>query len=213
MQHVLPSKTLVRRLIEQYLMFGLAGLLILVILAIGLNYFSSFNDLVEWAIVVPLVILLLGAYALRRTASLHDLIELQITQVDNRDFSKLQPLPARGALAAGWNSILLRLKEQSTWDGVERRLSDVFGQADASRWQSIFDNLSDGILLTNSQGIITCANQACVVLFEVKDLSQLQDQDILVLLSKFNQTYNAAAWDKLKLPVQSIIVELNRARN
>src|SRR5436305_1178885 len=115
-----PSTT--HRLVDRYLMFGLAGLFAFLALAVVLAWQGAFTEFVAFTAVLPLLMLLAGAFVLRRTMRISEAIERQlheIATVSTTLDTALHPLAEAEPVAAGWNAILQRLGNQQTLAALE----------------------------------------------------------------------------------------------
>ncbi len=178
-------RSLTQRLSEQYLMFGLSGLFCFTVSAIYLSLHGSFLQLIPAAIGIPLGLLLFGSFVLRRTSRWHENIERQLTRFANNlnhSVGELRPLPATDPLAAGWNQLLARVLEHSAWNGVERRLSEAIYTQQAKRWEAVFQNLTEGIAVCDSEGQIIQLNRSFATLLKRTDSNSLVGMNILELL-------------------------------
>ena len=179
------QRSLTRRVSEQYLMFGLAGLFCFSAAAVTLSLNGEFLNFVPAAACIPLGLLLLGSFAIRRTSRWHENLEKQLTRfanASNHSISDLRPLPATDALAAGWNQLLARVVEHSAWNGVERRLSEAVQTQHAKRWEAVFQNLTEGVAVCDSDGRILQLNRAFAILLKRTDVKSLIGLDIQELL-------------------------------
>ncbi len=91
------NRSLTRRVSEQYLLFGLSGLFCFVTAAIYLSWHGLFLNFIPASVGIPLGLLLLGSFALRRTSRWNESIERQLTKFANsstRLVTDLKPLPA-----------------------------------------------------------------------------------------------------------------------
>jgi PAS domain S-box-containing protein len=180
------NRSLTRRLSEQYLLFGLSGLFCFTVTAIYLSWCGSLLNTIPAAVGIPLGLLLFGSFVLRRTSRWHENIERQLHRFansNNHSVAELRPLPATDSLAAGWNQLLNRVHEHSAWNGVERRLSEATHTQQAKRWEAVFQNLTDGIAVCDSEGRIIQLNRAFATLLRRADSLSLVGTDILRLLS------------------------------
>ncbi len=180
------NRSLTRRLSEQYLLFGLSGLFCFTVTAIYLSWYGSLLNSIPAAVGVPLGLLLFGSFVLRRTSRWHENIERQLHRFANscnHSVAELRPLPATDSLAAGWNQLLNRVHEHSAWNGVERRLSEATHTQQAKRWEAVFQNLTDGIAICDSDGRIIQLNRSFATLLRRVDSKSLVGTEILSLLS------------------------------
>ncbi len=180
------NSSLTRRLSEQYLLFGLSGLFCFTVTAIYLSLCGSLLNSIPAAVGIPLGLLLFGSFVLRRTSRWHENIERQLHRFansGNHSVAELRPLPATDSLAAGWNQLLARVHEHSAWNGVERRLSEATHTQQAKRWEAVFQNLTEGIAVCDSDGRILQLNLSFATLLKRADSKSLVGTDILDLLS------------------------------
>ena len=98
--------------------------------------------------------------------------------------SEMRPLPSTDPLAAGWNQLLARVHEHSAWNGVERRLSEAVHTQQAKRWEAVFQNLTEGIAVCDSEGRIIQLNRSFATLLKRADSKSLIGMEILSLLSE-----------------------------
>ena len=190
----LHNRSLTRRLSGQYLLFGLSGLFCFTVTAMYLTKYGSLLNSIPGAVGVPLGLLLIGSFALRRTSRWHENIERQLTRFANtgsHSVAEMRPLPSTDPLAAGWNQLLARVHEHSAWNGVERRLSEAVHTQQAKRWEAVFQNLTEGIAVCDSEGRIIQLNRSFATLLKRADSKSLIGMDIIQLLSEhLNSGYN-----------------------
>jgi len=180
-------RSLTQRLSEQYLLFGLAGLFCFTITAVYLSLQGSFLNFSAAAVGIPLGLLLFGSIALRRTSHWHENIERQLTHFaseSNQSVAELRPLPSIDPFATGWNQLLARVHEHSAWNGVERRLSEALHSQQAKRWEGVFQSLSEGIAICDSNGKIMQLNRSFATLLKRADSKSLVGIQIIDLLSE-----------------------------
>ena len=178
-------RSLTRRLSEQYLLFGLSGLFCFTVSALYLSWYGSLVNSIPAVVGIPLALLLFGSFVLRRTSHWHENIERQLVRFANSNshsVTELRPLPATDWLAAGWNQLLERVHEHSAWNGVERRLSEAIHTQQAKRWESVFQNLTEGIAVCDTDGRIIQLNRSFATLLKQADAKALVGMDILDLL-------------------------------
>ena len=183
----LHNRSLTRRLSGQYLLFGLSGLFCFTVTAIYLSWHGSFINSIPMAVGIPLGLLLFGSFVLRRTSRWHENIERQLTCFANtgsHSVAEMRPLPSTDPIAAGWNQLLARVHEHSAWNGVERRLSEAVHTQQSKRWEAVFQNLTEGIAVCDSEGRIIQLNRSFATLLKRADSKSLVGMDIIDLLSE-----------------------------
>lgn len=177
-------RSFTQRLSEQHLLFGLAGIVYFAISILFLSRWDSIPSL-AMALGVPVGILLIGSFAMRRTSHWLDNLERQLLKFSadpNRSVTALRPLPLTHPLAAGWNQLLARVQEHSAWNGVERRLSEAIHSQQAKRWEAAFQSLTDGIAICDSEGRIIQLNGSFATLLHHADAKSLIGSDVLTVL-------------------------------
>ena len=196
----LPTPSLTRRLVDRYLMFGLAGLFAFLSLAIVLAWRGAFTQFVAVTAVLPLLMLLVGAFVLRRTVRLSEAIELQLQQiatVSSTLDATLEPLAAPGAAAAGWNALLEKLREQRTLSTLESRLSLTLAPREEKRWEAIVNHLTDGIAVCDGELMITCANSSLAAMLGAGSPEKLVGRKILELVAEKGAAEKAGVLEQL----------------
>ena len=207
-------RSLTQRLSEQYLLYGLSGLFLFTTTAI---YFSIQGTLLNSLAItagIPLGLLLFGSFALRRTSRWHENIERQLTRFANganHSVAELRPLPTTDPLAAGWNQLLTRVQEHSAWNGVDRRLSEAIHTQQAKRWELVFQNLSEGIAVCDSEGRIIQLNRAFATLLNRPDAKTLVGLDIVELLCEQADESSLTRIHELTNNHVSQVVEIHRS--
>jgi PAS domain S-box-containing protein len=210
------NRSLTRRVSEQYLLFGLSGLFCFVTAAIYLSWHGLFLNFIPASVGIPLGLLLLGSFALRRTSRWNESIERQLTKFANsstRLVTDLKPLPASSPIAVGWNQLLSRVLEHSAWNGVERRLSEAVHAQQSKRWESVFQHLTDGIAICDPDGRVLQLNRSFATLLKRDDSKQVMGSNILALLSELA---TEESLDRLRDLVDSHatqVVEIQRSKD
>lgn len=175
-----------QQLSGQHLFFGLAGIVYFGASVLFLSRWESIPSL-GTALGVPLGLLLLGSFAIKKTSRWLDNLESQLLRFaenPNHSVMDLRPLPVRHPLAAGWNYLLARVHEHSAWNGVERRLSEAVHSQQAKRWETAFQNLTDGIAICDAEGKILQVNRSFATLLHRPDTTTLLGMDIIDLVSE-----------------------------
>lgn len=172
---------LTRRLVDGYLMVGLACVLASVLLTLSVSLLGWSSELVSSLAAVPIVLLLVGAVALRRTLRVPCSIEHQLRSFCESEthVDLLEPIRAAGLAAAGWNRIISDLREHREQEDLEQCLQEKLGNAGHQRWEAAFDSLSEGIALTGVHGEIEAANKSFAAQFELPDQDALLGQKIV----------------------------------
>ncbi len=208
------DRSLTQRLSEQYLFFGLSGLFCFTVTAVYLTWHGSLLQMIPAAVGIPLGLLLFGSFVLRRTSRWHENIDRQLSRFansSNHSVTELRPLPATDALAAGWNQLLARVLEHSAWNGVERRLTEAIHTQQAKRWESVFQNLSDGIAVCDSECRIIQLNRSFATLLKRADFKSLIGMDILELLLEQADEKSQARLQSLGANHASQVLEIQKS--
>jgi len=79
---------------------------------------------------------------------------------------------------------LERVEEHSAWNGVERRLSEAVHTQQAKRWENVFQNLTEGIAVCDSDGRIVQLNRSFATLLKRAEYKPLVGMDIQALVSE-----------------------------
>lgn len=172
---------LTRRLIDSYLMVGLACVLACVLLVLSVSFLGWSTELSSSLAAVPIVLLLVGAVALRRTLRVPCSIEHQLRSFCESEpqTELLQPVRAAGLAAGGWNRIVAELREHREQGDLEQCLQEKLGHAGHQRWEAAFNSLSEGIALTGVHGEIEAANKSFAAQFERPGQDALVGQNII----------------------------------
>lgn len=178
---------LTRRLIDSYLMFGLACAFACVILVLQVTLRTPTVPIHALAVAIPLLLLLIGAFVLRRTSRVHNAIEAQLrSAAESSDdaTAHLQPIKDADPVAEGWNQVLQRLHNQHVMQSLEQRLRTSLGASDGQRWEAVFNSLNEGLALTDASGLIQHANNALLATLG-KDEDTVLGRQIDQVLAEF----------------------------
>jgi two-component system phosphate regulon sensor histidine kinase PhoR len=170
---------LARRLVDRYLMFGLACVFVCLSLSIALSHRGTFLQLAALTVVGPLVLLMVGAIVLRRTVRLNEAIEQQLCRIASASSGvagALQPLPEPDASAIGWNRILEHLNDQRTSSALETRLASALDTADGKRWKALFNSLGEGVAVSDRNDQVLMANNALAAMLGLEHAEQAVGQ-------------------------------------
>jgi signal transduction histidine kinase len=169
------------RLIDRYLMFGLACVFASISLALMLAWRGTLTEQVSIAVAAPLLMLLIGGIILRRAVRIHELIETQLQQLhaNAATGNVLRPLIAATPVASGWNKLLQQVNDQQALQSLERRLSDSLESTSVNRWEAIANAISDGIAVTDREGLVIMFNRPLIALLGKEETPNLRDQDLI----------------------------------
>lgn len=119
-------------------------------------------------LLVPLLLIAVGAIVMQRSVRPVAAVESQLrraavspTLVD----AELAPIQSRGASAFGWNRLLQEFTSERAAGGLDERLSGAVQAIRHEKSDDVLNSLTDGIAITDQDGLITFANQAMGALF------------------------------------------------
>lgn len=187
MPPITQPDSLLRRLVDQHLMFGLGCVFLCVTFSLGLAWHGTFTEHVAAAVLAPFLLLLVGAFFLRQSVSVHADIEDQLREVASFDAapdSVLKPIHAPDAAAAGWNWLVETVRERRVLAALEQRLSEALGKADHGELALVLGALTDGVAVTNSEGEMTLANGALASLLNAGSADELLGRPIADCLAE-----------------------------
>ncbi len=206
------SPSLTHRLVDRHLAFGLACVFAGSV-AIHLALWEPSNRLVAGAVAVPLGVLLVGGWMLRKLTRVPGTIEGQLRQLVEQESSdeltaSLQPLQEPGPVAAGWNSLLNRLHRHAAADNLATRLTEAFCQSHGSRWEAAFHNLPDGFAITNETGTIEACNPALLRILRLPSDQVATGRNLQQLLQQWTGEIENPALQQLSQSACKITCEL-----
>jgi len=158
----MKDNSLTHRLVDRYLMYGLAGFLCFLVFSLMLAWQGRLTSLVSLAAVSPLAVLLAGCLAVRKTVRLHSQIETQLHRLAEASSGQidLRPIVDEDPAAAGWNQLQDRVARGNSLEDLEDRLSDSLGGLRQRRLEDALNSLSDAVAVTDVDGLITYANRS-----------------------------------------------------
>ncbi len=143
---------------------GAEGLLLLGVVEPDLR--AAFLRAAVWLpllLAVPVVIVLAGAAVLCRSLRGVAAIERQLRQLAGKpsfDPAQLKPAGAAGAAARGWDRLVEFVQRDQAPQGIEQRLRQALEGYRHQKAEQILNTLTDGVAVTDEQGVITFANKA-----------------------------------------------------
>ena len=115
------------------------------------------------AFLFPMVILFLGAVALRRTvrpmAEVERQLQLLATAASGSE-ADLHPIKVPSPVGVGWNRLVQCPGNGSPRPDLETRLNQALETFRESKLEQVLNSLADGIAVTDENGVITFANNA-----------------------------------------------------
>lgn len=171
MSETRKSGSLANRLCSQYLLFSMVGLLTFFGITLAVCHPLPQLQFVSACLMVPCSIFLLGSILFKRTVRWLSQLQDQLIAFtsDEQRVENLKPIPSTSPLAEGWNQLVSKIQQQEVWNGVERRLSETLNAQQVKRMEAIFQQLSDGIILTDDRGIIIDCNHSFANMVGVTD--------------------------------------------
>jgi two-component system phosphate regulon sensor histidine kinase PhoR len=178
---------LTRRLIDRYMMFGLACVFTCIALAVVLTHRGRLTDFGASLALVPLILLIIGGFVLRRTVRLNESIEEQLRQIAAMSSAvapTLKPLADAEPLAVGWNTVLQHLHDQHTARSLEARLGEALGVAEGKRWRAVFNALGDGVAVCDRNDQVQWVNNAMLAMLGLEGDAQATGRNVTELLAE-----------------------------
>jgi two-component system phosphate regulon sensor histidine kinase PhoR len=181
MNQVEISNSLSQRLRGQHLLISIIGLFTFVGLVVAICWPIPRIDLVAASAVASCAVFFLGSNLIQRSVAWHSQLESQLSQFANEgvDIWELSAIPATTSHANGWNQLLARVQQQEVWNGVERRLSETINAQQVKRWEAIFQQLADGVVLCDNHGAIVESNGAFSNMVRSSNIKELSGQSLL----------------------------------
>jgi two-component system phosphate regulon sensor histidine kinase PhoR len=210
----MQTTSLTRRLIDRYLLYGLAGLFCFLVLALHLAWREQLINLVALATLTPLVILLLGALSIRQTARLNSEIErhlCRLAEVPSSAQVILPPLADAHPAAVGWNQVRDRVTRQQALTNLETRLAGSLGGVRQRRLEDALNSLSDGVAVTDSGNVITFANRSFATIFGLKPEEPAVGRRVPDVLATAAPGKSEQLRAKAASPVSPLVFEVRRS--
>lgn len=205
------SLPITRRMINQFLLYSLGCLFLCITMVLTLQ---SRGDLLayRWSIVlIPGVCLLAGMISFRYFFRLTARIDRQLRDLAVSPHLPVTPIYSQEQAALGWNHLVSRLDESRTFASLEARLSDSLTSFQNQQFETIFKLFPEGLVLTNAEGIIQDQNNAFTSLLNINDLSVIENQPIIKLLSLDKHPDENEIRQKLSHDLVSFVFEIEPA--
>jgi signal transduction histidine kinase len=146
------------------------------------NWVNRISDLLPFAILAPLLVLIVGAVCLRATTRTSSAIEDQLCAVftgEAHSEFRLKPLAEHSPAAQGWNQLVERALGRGAVSQLETKLSESLGGLHEKRSERVLNSVPDGVALTDTDGCLTYANRAfCVLLQQPTDAAKWRGRPI-----------------------------------
>jgi len=175
--------SLTRRLVDRYMAFGLACVFLCVGSSIALTWHDAYMKWTAAVATLPLLLLLCGAFVMRRTLVLSAAIEEQLQRTARTGAAgTLERLPHNQTTARGWNAIVSRLEEQKTVAALDEKLRLAMSGVEVERWIAVFNGIGDGMVVCDAQLAVQQANRPVAALLNRPDANSLVGVNLLQLL-------------------------------
>ena len=181
------ADSLYERIIHRYFGIGLACIGIL----LGLSAFSTPEQRSSWmvatACVVPLIILWLGGFELRRVLAAPEQILSQLSDLAHQPMAArdgLIPVPEAEPSAAGWNQLLQHLHAGGLSEALEQKLGAALQSGKEGRMADVLNTLGDGVAVTDESGMIATVNHAFRALLAVPAEAAFDQENVYTLLRR-----------------------------
>lgn len=204
--HRYPS--LPRRLAALILVIGLSCLLVNVSISLMMAWNGTLTERPSYAIIIPLLILILGAFAAKRVVANYADIEEQLRGLAFLSATsdlKLHPVQGNDPVASGWNYIIDRFSGKSALSRLEARLAQASRGPTEAPLMEVLDQLPDGYALTDSTGCITQASRAFRMLLNITGTGT--GQSVEQILHGISADQTAALMQRLKGSGRSVVME------
>jgi PAS domain S-box-containing protein len=201
--HSLP-----RRLAALILLIGLSCLLVNVSVSLMMAWNGTLTERPSHAIVVPLLILVLGACAAKRVVGSYAAIEEQLKSLAFLSATSdcdLRPVSGTDPVSTGWNYIIDRFSARSALSRLETRLSQSSRVTSEPSVVEILDHLPDGYALTDAAGRITQVSRAFKSLLNLD--ADAVGSTMEQLLSSLSADQADALAQRLKGNTRSVVSE------
>lgn len=200
--------SLPRRLAALILLIGLSCLLVNVCISLMMAWNGTLTERPSYAIVVPLLILVLGACAAKRVVGNYADIEEQLRGLAFLSATSdlnLHPVRGNDPVASGWNYIIDRFSGRSALSRLEARLAQASGIPTEAPLLEILDQLPDGFAITDSSGRITQASRAFKMLLNTT--GEVVGQTVEQLLHGVSVDQTASLVQRLKGTGRAVVSE------
>lgn len=171
---------------------------------------KRFSGYVTPILIVPLLLVLVGAYRLDRIVQPSEAIETQLRRAAVAaalSESSLHVIPGRSAAAQGWNRLVGWLSEPRHVTTHER-LAEVVQTRRQERTAEILHSLPDGVVLTDAEGRLTFLNHTATAwLHEEGPANQLVGRRLSEFLAFPEE--EEALWQP-ELRSRTVIFEIKR---
>lgn len=203
---------LTRRLLGHYVLFGTACVLCPA-LVLQLGSPGQIVVLAPVAVAALLSLLLVGGVLVRRALRTTAQIESQLrtlASASSTEVSQLQPMPAGGPVAAGWNQLLDQVADADLMSKLDSRLSETLGGAGGHELERILDGLPDGIAVTGRDGRITRVNRPLTALLDTAIDDELCGQSMEELLLVESAANAEEVREKIRETSRPVVFEVQR---
>jgi PAS domain S-box-containing protein len=206
-----------QRLVELYLMYGLAGLFCFLVPALVLAWRGELTNLAPLTIIAPLIILLVGSLGLRQAINVYSEVERQLCQIADSPSTTeiaLRPIVDGNTLAAGWNRVSEHIASHHAMTDLEGRLTQSLDGLNQRRLEEALSSLSDGVAMTDSEGTITFANRSFdAILASSEGDGDLVGRRLADVLASAVPREVSRIQERLGQPISAMVFELRRGED
>jgi signal transduction histidine kinase len=195
------NMSLSRRLIGYYLMFVLAGLLACIAAVMVLAIRGELLDLSAIVLIVPLVVVIGGAFALYRLVRVNANIEAQLHRISAGGAnlaSALARLPESAPLTLGWNLLVQQVQDRSSDSELTSKLGTLVDSFNQQLWESVVSSLPEGVVVSDRSGVVMRASRSALLFLGAGTEAELIGRDFLGLLEERLSRAGREVWDDLR---------------
>ena len=166
------------------------------------------------AFLCPMVVIFLGALALRRTIGPMAEVERQLERLATASVgpeADLNPIRVPSRVGIGWNRLVESLGNGSRPHNLERRLGHALETFRQNKLEQILNSLTDGVAVTDENGLITFANKALAGLLGMETSDQVLAGETMEQCLALDSVGDAASQLlDAALRRRAVVVELER---
>ncbi|MCA9039795.1 MAG: PAS domain-containing protein [Planctomycetaceae bacterium] len=176
MSSLIHNMTTKQRLVLCYV---LSCLLIWGILLWGNSYSDVVPVYLAAIVAFPVLIVLVGSRLLARDVQVFNSLENRLSGLLSDQESQFVPAPIMNSdqpLILAWNRLAEKLVRQESLEVLEEKLCCGMNSSSDQLSMQALENLSEGIVLTNEDGIIKYANQAFSTILNIANSNELNSK-------------------------------------
>ena len=168
------ADSLYGRIVQRYFGFGLACIILLLGSIVLTTWYKvgDYKWLAPMACLIPLAVLWMGGFELRRLLTAPEQILTQLADLSKTadlNSRTLVPVTEAEPIAAGWNHLLQHIYAGGLTSDMERKLATALKSGKKNNGSHILDSLSDGVAVTDLAGSINTSNPSFRALLGVPE--------------------------------------------